>query len=1096
MAMKKTLLSFLGAILAHSSIAATYYVATNGNDSWNGLATAWDGANGPKLTIQAGINTASQADTLRISPGFYSGQGNVNLTNGGKYLFLQGSTNSMRPVIDCQVTNRFLTISGQAMVLESLFVQNASATSTVAAVECSQISSVAYNLLIKDCEFYGCNRVLQGYTSGTRLPNTLRTTVSGCLMASNASLILYPASVLILTNSTFRDSTPDDAGVIQNQIYMRPRWPDPFEGEAIIRNSTFSRLVSSNNAPIYIDSGHAFVADSSFASNANLRLNGGAIGWDYSPDGGDNGITISNCSFVGNYAKGSGGAVAAYCPQIVRSSFTGNIADREGGAVAFLSTVSLVPKTFADCVFAGNRAGTNGGAILMRASCNYTNCLFVENTTTNKNSAIYSAAAGLAVFQNCTFASNSCPAGSLVGGFVDFFGSPYTTNSFVNCILWANGSSTFSGLFQTAVVADISFSDTDVTGISSGSNNINLAPQFRGNGNYHLASSSPCIDAGTTNGAPPADLDGVPRPYGAGIDIGAYEWSPTVDPIQLTVAGVAASNKVYDGTTTAEINAGSASLVGVLPQDLGNVSLVTNGLLGHFTNKSVGTGKVVTVSGFTLTGSAAGNYTLVQPILIADIFPAGSACILNSSANPAAPTSNVLFTVTVSGVSPTADNPTGVVVFFTNGVPLSTNALAINGTASANTSVLPLGTTTVSVQYAGDGNFLGSNTNLQQFVQFPATCSQTNTVAGIAPHPDGTLTLTFQGTPGAQYCVLSQTNINYLMGDWAVLPNSTNTVNAFSGLWSFTVTNAGQSGFYRAKALSVCSTAPVNMALVSAGPFTMGDTSGDATAYNWTWELPAHTVYVSAFYMDMHEVTKVLWETVRTWGVTNAYGFDNSGSGKAALHPVHSMSWYDCVKWCNARSEMEQLTPCYYSDAGLSAVCKTGQVVYVNWSANGYRLPTEAEWEKAARGGAANHRFPWSIVETISHNRANYNSVWTSGHPQYPFDVNATNGYPTQFNDGVPPYTSPVGSFASNDYGLFDMAGNVWEWCWDWTGRDYTSSPETNPHGPATGSSRVFRGGGWSWNAAYARAAFRSNRNPAGVYDYVGFRCVRNVPQP
>ncbi len=116
-----------------------------------------------------------------------------------------------------------------------------------------------------------------------------------------------------------------------------------------------------------------------------------------------------------------------------------------------------------------------------------------------------------------------------------------------------------------------------------------------------------------------------------------------------------------------------------------------------------------------------------------------------------------------------------------------------------------------------------------------------------------------------------------------------------------------------------------------------------------------YEIYTSGFFMDKLEVSKQLWDEVRTWALANGYQFDNAGTAYAASHPVNGISWYDAVKWCNARSEKEGITPVYYTNAARTAVYRTGQVVldnnWVSWEANGYRLPTVAEWIKAYRGG-------------------------------------------------------------------------------------------------------------------------------------------------
>ena len=294
--------------------------------------------------------------------------------------------------------------------------------------------------------------------------------------------------------------------------------------------------------------------------------------------------------------------------------------------------------------------------------------------------------------------------------------------------------------------------------------------------------------------------------------------------------------------------------------------------------------------------------------------------------------------------------------------------------------------------------------------------------------------------------------------------------------------------FYRVRGTASPGTVPAGMVLIPAGDFTMGNCMDPGEGYSD--ELPLHTVNVSAFYMDTNLVSYTLWTNVYEWAIAHGYTFAGGGSGKAANHPVLSIDWYDSVKWCNARSEKEGRVPAYYTSAAQTTVYRTGQIAVqddgVKWS-NGYRLPTEAEWEKAARGGASGHRFPWSDGDTINWSRANY----YASPGTYSYDVNATSGHNSAWTSGGYPYTTAVGTFAANGYGLYDMAGNAWQWCWDrYDGSYYGSSSPTDPRGPTSGSNRVNRGGGWDGHADYCRAAFRDGDGPTDRRSHNGFRCV------
>jgi formylglycine-generating enzyme required for sulfatase activity len=336
--------------------------------------------------------------------------------------------------------------------------------------------------------------------------------------------------------------------------------------------------------------------------------------------------------------------------------------------------------------------------------------------------------------------------------------------------------------------------------------------------------------------------------------------------------------------------------------------------------------------------------------------------------------------------------------------------------------------------------------------------------------PTGRQSVLYWSTTLTNY--LLQTTTNLASVDWV----STNETAFLTG---FVVSNTTPPSTFQL----VAATPPVGMALIPAGWFTMGNSINDSdiTDANPT------NIYLSAFYMDVNLVTSNQWRTVHTYAIANGYGFDHPGLGKSGNHPVHTVSWYDCVKWCNARSQNAGLTPVYYTDAGLTVVFKSGTATpYVNWAANGYRLPTEAEWEKAARGGLNGQRFPWG--NRIDENQANYvGAIHT-------YDLGPTGYNPIGVAGGIQPYTTPVGSFDMNGYGLYDMAGNVYQWCWDWYGTPYGQPSQINPTGPSSGSARTARGGYWGFTSSLLRCFCRSADSAFDMgYAAAGFRCVKGL---
>jgi formylglycine-generating enzyme required for sulfatase activity len=269
-----------------------------------------------------------------------------------------------------------------------------------------------------------------------------------------------------------------------------------------------------------------------------------------------------------------------------------------------------------------------------------------------------------------------------------------------------------------------------------------------------------------------------------------------------------------------------------------------------------------------------------------------------------------------------------------------------------------------------------------------------------------------------------------------------------------------------------------NMVLIRGGTFQMGSNDGESD------EKPVHSVTLSDFYLSKYEVTVAEFRTfveasgyrtdAEKEGSSRAYEdgkwvdkagrnwrHDPEGNSANDKHPVINVSWNDATEYCKWLSQ------------------KTGKT---------YRLPTEAEWEYAAGNGSRHTKYSWGNGYPVGKNGGNVADE--TGASKFNWAKNASNIF-LNYADGFAS-TAPIGSFNPNDFGLYDMTGNVWEWCSDWYGSDYyKSSPSQDPAGPASDSLRVVRGGAWLFYPQYCRVANRVNSIPDHRYNYVGFRLAR-----
>ncbi len=252
------------------------------------------------------------------------------------------------------------------------------------------------------------------------------------------------------------------------------------------------------------------------------------------------------------------------------------------------------------------------------------------------------------------------------------------------------------------------------------------------------------------------------------------------------------------------------------------------------------------------------------------------------------------------------------------------------------------------------------------------------------------------------------------------------------------------------------------MRLIPSGTFTMGSPPTELGRWS-TNEAPHQVTLTRAIYVGIHEVTQAEWEERMGWNDSRVAG---------PSRPVDTVTWYDAVSYCNQRSAAEGLTAVYtITEEETEGYHLVSATVVWNPAANGYRLPTEAEWEHACRASSTTAFSNGGITDTLCADPRLDQVGWYCG--------NAAG------------MTHDVGGKTVNGWGLADMHGNVWEWCWDYWEESY-GGDATDPTGPAAGSDRVMRGGGWSTDARRCRSAHRAGVPPDDLYSGYGLRICRN----
>jgi formylglycine-generating enzyme required for sulfatase activity len=567
----------------------------------------------------------------------------------------------------------------------------------------------------------------------------------------------------------------------------------------------------------------------------------------------------------------------------------------------------------------------------------------------------------------------------------------------------------------------------------------------------------------------------VSRTAGVGIDV-----------VPVSITGLSVTSKIYDGTADAEID-GTAVIDGV---NVGDKVTVIDGT-ALFNDKNAGTGKTVTFDGWSISGADAGNYFL--------------------SSQPA----NIMADITVKPVTITG-------LSAGNKVYDGTTAATVSGTAVIN-GIIPGDDVSAVVaaefddKNAGTGKTVtfGYSLGGADAGNYSLSAQPASVTANITAKPvsitglsasnkqyNGTITAAVTGTAVISGKIAADTvTVNAGTAAFANASVGNGKTVTFSG-WSLAGADAGNYSL-SAQPASVTANiefvSMIEMVWIPAGTFIMGSPASEPNRY--TDETQHSVTLTSGFYMGKYQVTQAQWEAVtgKTMEQQQAVATTSTTDyGRGSNHPIYYVNWYDVVEFCNRLSVMEGLIP-VYSLNGKTNPDEWGTQgtswndIAMDRSKNGYRLPTEAEWEYACRGSYENKATETNTKPFGIGDGTKMVSGMANFDVRYPYDLAhvPAGSYSDTGATGYVGKTTAVGSYADNNYGLYDMHGNVWEWCWDWYKSDITTD-NTDPVGAVTGSIRVERGGSWYNIGQNLRSAYRYYGTPSFRDSLIGFRVVRS----